>query len=162
MAKGVPCRLPGLYKQGMNIALGVDGALDATVGTAGLLAYHVAQGFGDPIAPEHLLEMQTIAAARVAGMEAEIGSLEPGKRADLVIRGHAIETYPATNPVHQLVLTAGPGSVETVIVDGAVVLHGGTSTRLDDRAVAEEAKASVLVRLSRLGLSSGLGWSVAA
>jgi cytosine/adenosine deaminase-related metal-dependent hydrolase len=162
MAKGVPCRLPGLYKQGVNIALGVDGAQDVTVGTAGLLAYHVAQGFGEPIAPEHVLEMQTVAAAQVAGMEAEIGSLEPGKRADLVIRGHGIESYPATNPVHQLMLTAGPGSAETVIVDGEVVLHAGTSTRLDERAVAEEAKTSVLRRLSRLGLSSGLGWQVTA
>jgi cytosine/adenosine deaminase-related metal-dependent hydrolase len=162
MAHGVPCRLPGLYKQGFNIALGLDGGLDATVGSAGFLAYHVAQGFGEGVTPEQLLEMQTIAPARVAGLEKEIGSLEPGKRADLVIRRQTIESYPATNPVHQLVLTAGPGSVETVIVDGQVVLQGGTSTRLDERAAAEEAKASVLRRLSRLGLSPGLGWSVAA
>jgi 5-methylthioadenosine/S-adenosylhomocysteine deaminase len=162
LARGIPCRLPGLYKAGVNVAVGVDGALDTPVGTAGALAYHIANGIGEAITPENVLEMQTIAAATVAGLSNETGSLEPGKRADLVIRGHGIESYPATNPVHQLALTVGPGTVDTVIVDGKVVLHAGISTQVDERAAADEAKASVLRRLSRLGLSPGIGWPVVA
>lgn len=160
LARGIPCRLPGLYKTGVNVALGIDGALDLAVGTIAPLAFQMALGAGAPITPEQVLEMQTIAAARTVGLDGEIGSLEPGKRADLVIRGHGIETYPATNPVQQLALTAGSGTVETVIVDGRVVMHAGTSTRFDEQALAEEAKASVLRRIARLGLSNGVTWPV--
>jgi 5-methylthioadenosine/S-adenosylhomocysteine deaminase len=158
IAKGIPCRLPELYKQGVNIAVGVDGALDSPVGSAGPTAFHVARGIGQPLTPENVIEMQTICAAQAAGLADELGSLVPGKRADLVIRHASIESYPATNPVHQLALTAGPGSVRTVIVNGEVVLQGGVATRLDQEAVCFEARESVRRRLSRLGLSAGIEW----
>lgn len=162
MATGSTCRLPGLYKRGVNVALGVDGALDSGAGSAGPTAYHVARGLGQPLSPENILEMQTLSAAKAAGLADRIGSLEPGKYADIVIRRRTIETYPATNPVHQLALTAMPGSVETVFVDGAAVFDQGVSTRLDEQAVGLEAKASVERRLSRLGLSAGIEWPVIA
>lgn len=162
IAKGIPCRLPTLYKEGVNVAVGVDGALDSPVGSAGPTAYHVARGIGQPISPENVIEMQTICAAKAAGLAHELGSLVPGKRADLVIRRDTIETYPATNPVHQLALTAGPGSVETVMVNGEVVLQGGVATRVDQEAVSIAAKESVERRLSRLGLSAGIEWPVIA
>jgi 5-methylthioadenosine/S-adenosylhomocysteine deaminase len=160
ITKGIECRLPTLYKEGVNVAIGVDGALDLTAGTAGSMAFHVARGIGQPITPENVLEMQTICAAKAAGMADEIGSLAPGKRADIVIRRHTVESYPATNPVHQVALMAGTGSVETVIVNGEVVLHNGATTRLDQDAVCAEAKESVRQRLSRLGLSAGIEWPI--
>jgi 5-methylthioadenosine/S-adenosylhomocysteine deaminase len=158
IAKGIPCRLPSLYKAGVNVAVGVDGALDNVVGTAGPTAFHVARGIGQPITPENVLEMQTICAAKAAGLDREIGSLVPGKRADVVIRRETVESYPATNPVHQLALTAAPGSVEAVLVDGQIVMEKGVTKKVDQERVCAEARASVRRRLSRLGLSAGLEW----
>ena len=51
-----------------------------------LAAHYQSQTYEDPLSPGTLLEMQTIKAAAAAGMDAEIGSLEPGKRADIVVR----------------------------------------------------------------------------
>ena len=68
------------------------------------------QTYDDPLSPEALLEMQTINAAAAAGMSTELGSLESGKRADVVVRSaRAAEAYPANNPLHLLTLTMGAG-----------------------------------------------------
>jgi 5-methylthioadenosine/S-adenosylhomocysteine deaminase len=160
IAKGIPCRLPELFKHGVNVAVGVDGAMDSPVGTAGAAAFHLARGIDQPIAPEDVLEMQTICAARAAGLSNELGSLVPGKRADVVIRRDTVEFFPATNPVHHLALVAGPGSADTVIVNGDLVLERGVATRLDQNEVCAKAKTSVRRRLSRLGLSAGMVWPI--
>ena len=111
------------------------------------------------ISPAGIIEMETIDAARAAGLEAEVGSLEVGKRADIVIRGtDRPESFPGVNPVHQVALTARGGTVETVIVDGAVVLRHGRSTRVDEQRVLAETKASVERRLARLDLTPTRYW----
>ncbi len=154
-------RFADLQRKGVNLALGVDGAVDATIGESGSAAFFVSAAMRDPLSPESILEMQTINAARVAGLADRIGSLEPGKRADLVIRSaSAAESYPGVNPIHQLVLTSRAGSVDTVIVDGGVVMRGGRSTRLDETAVLAEARASVHRRMARLGMKPTLSWPV--
>jgi len=108
-----------------------------------------------------LLEMQTVNAARAAGLSDQLGSLEPGRRADLVIRSaSAAETGPGVNPVHQLALTSRAGTIDTVIVNGEVVFHGGRSTRLDEAEVRAAARRSVEQRMARLGLDTGLAWPI--
>jgi 5-methylthioadenosine/S-adenosylhomocysteine deaminase len=155
------CRHPELYGRGVNVALGTDGALECTIGDAALSAFHLAASMRTPVMPAMLLEMQTVNAARAAGLADELGSLEPGKRADLVIRSAgAAETGPGVNPVHQLALTSRTGTVETVVVDGQVVFHGGRSTRLDETEVRVEARRSVERRMARLGLDTSLAWPV--
>ncbi|MSP82301.1 MAG: hypothetical protein EXQ94_05045 [Alphaproteobacteria bacterium] len=154
-------RFPAMHQLGVNLALGVDGAVDATIGESGTAAFFVSACTREPFGPETILEMQTINAARAAGLAERIGSLEPGKRADLVIRSTAAaESYPAVNPIHQLVLTSRGGSVDTVIVDGRVVMRGGHSTRLDELAVLAAARASVQRRMARLGLRPTTVWPV--
>ncbi len=156
-------KIPALYKRGMNVALAVDGTMDIRLGEAAMGAFCMARQEGIAIEPEDLIEMQSIRAAKAAGLEAEIGSLEAGKRADVVVRrADAAETYPGVNPVHQLALMAREGSADTVIVAGRVVLRDGRSTRMDDGAVLAEARASVLRRMNRLGLTASLRWPVAA
>jgi len=157
----VACRMPELYRRGINVAAGVDGALEAAIGTAGPVAFLVAAGTRDPLTPEAILEMQTINAARSVGLQERVGSLEPGKRADIVIRSSvAPDLQPGINPVHQLALTGHSGNVDTVFVDGALVYRNERSTRLDEEKVFAEARASVEARMARLGLSSGLAWPV--
>src|SRR5262249_48268969 len=107
------CRLPELARRGVNVALGIDITTDASVGNSPAAAYLAAGNARTPIGPEEILEMQTVRAARVAGLAEEIGSLEPGKRADIVIRNLAApEVQPAVNPVHQLALLSRTSGVD--------------------------------------------------
>lgn len=73
------------------------------------------QHWNDKLSPQRIFEMGTIEAARALGFEAEIGSLEVGKRADLfVVEGTAANAYPA-------VLASKPATVRLVMVDGRVL-----------------------------------------
>ena len=154
-----PCRLPELREKGGSVALGIDGALNCLIGDAGHCAYLVAASVRRPITPAAVIEMQTIEAARAAGLEHEIGSIEPGKRADIVIRStESPETFPGVNPVHQLALTCRSGTVDTVIIDGRMVFRHGRSTLVDEELVLAEAQASVKRRMARLGLAPSRYW----
>jgi 5-methylthioadenosine/S-adenosylhomocysteine deaminase len=154
-----PCRLPELREKGGSVALGMDGALNCVNGDAAHCAYLIAASVRKNISPAGIIEMETIDAARAAGLEAEVGSLEVGKRADIVIRGtDRPESFPGVNPVHQLALTARGGTVDTVLVDGAVVLRHRRSTRVDEQRVLAETKASVERRLARLDLTPTRYW----
>src|SRR5438046_4876276 len=93
--------------------------------------------------PERVLEMATIHGARALGLEAEIGSLEPGKRADMVIFDLDLpEWRPLLDPVSTLVYSASAASVRTVLVDGRVLL--------DDRRVTTVDEREILARVERL------------
>jgi 5-methylthioadenosine/S-adenosylhomocysteine deaminase len=154
-----PCRLPELRKKGGSVALGIDGALNCLIGDAGHCAYLIATSIRRPLTPGAIIEMQTIEAAHAAGLEKEVGSIEPGKRADIVIRNSRTpETFPAVNPVHQLALTARAGTVDSVIVDGRIVYRRGNSTLVDEEAVLANTHASVKRRLARLGLAPTQYW----
>jgi 5-methylthioadenosine/S-adenosylhomocysteine deaminase len=154
-----PCRLPELREKGGSVALGIDGALNCLSGDAGHCAYLIAASIRRPITPAAVIEMQTIEAARAAGLDRQIGSIEPRKRADIVIRGtERPETFPGVNPVHQLALTCRSSSVDTVIVDGEIVLRHGRSTLVDEHLVLAETQASVKSRMARLGLAPSRYW----
>ena len=147
------------YRRGVRVSLGTDAARDSTPGDTMLAARFVSQTYDDPLGPEALLEMQTINAATAAGLQKEVGSLEPGKRADVVIRSaSAAEAYPGNNPIHQLALTMGTGSVDTVLVNGEVVFSGGRSTRVDEFEVYRRVSDSVVLRAERLGIDPKPEW----
>lgn len=159
----VACRMPSLIEAGIPVSLGTDGALDCTIGDAPLGAFFLALGVGRPVTPGQLIEMQSIAAARAAGLADVVGSIEAGKRADIVIRSvGAAESYPAVNPIHQLALTARKGTVDRVFVDGRLVVNHGRSTMVDEGHVFAEAQASVKRRMDRLGLSPLTYWPASA
>ena len=158
-----PTRLPEMRAKGATIALGTDSARQCSAGDSGFLALHLAAEAGTPIVSEDVLEMMTLGGARAAGLDAIIGCLEPGKRADLVIRSTLLaELGPGVDPAHQLV-TAGHGpSADTVIVNGRIVMRGGRSTLVDEAAVIAEARASVGRMAHRLGLPPPGLWPRAA
>ncbi|MDE2768983.1 MAG: amidohydrolase family protein [Chloroflexota bacterium] len=148
-------------RQGVRVSLGTDGSFDGTPGDTLQAAHFVAQSYADPVSAEALLEMQTVNAAAAAGLEAELGSLETGKRADVVVRSlAAAEAYPDNSPVHQLALTMGSGSVETVLVNGEVVFRGGRSTRIDEQDVCQAVSTSVAERAQRLGVDLTGNWPI--
>lgn len=93
--------------------------------------------------PAKVFEAATIGGARALGLEAELGSIEVGKRADLVLfdfrRPHL---RPLTNVLGTLVHTGQGRDVETVIVEGEIVVSGGEPTRVDKMAVLEAAETA--------------------
>ena len=160
LAGPVACRMPELHRRSVAVALGSDSARESAMGDEALLAHLVSANAGEPLAPESILEMQTVNAARAAGLAAITGSLEAGKRADLVVRDpNAPESWPGANPVHHAALT-GRGRARTVVVNGEVVIDQGRSTRVDEGEVFARANASIRRRIERLGLSSAMRWPV--
>ena len=154
-------RMAERYRRGTRVSLGADAARDSAPGDTMLAAHYQSQTYEDPLSPGTLLEMQTINAAAAAGMDAEIGSLESGKRADVVVRSARVaEAYPDNNPLHLLALTMGTGSVDTVLVNGEVVFSGGHSTRVDEAGAFRAVSDSVVARAERLGISLDPEWPV--
>ena len=140
------CPVADLLAAGVNVALGTDGAasnnrldLWAEMDTAALLGKWVAGDATALPAPE-LLKMATINGARALGLEDAIGSLEPGKSADLIcVRLDAVETRPIHDPVSHLVYAAGREHVTDVWVAGKHLLEDGTLTGMDTAAICGRA-----------------------
>jgi 5-methylthioadenosine/S-adenosylhomocysteine deaminase len=111
--------------------------------------------------PERVLEMATLHGARALGLEDEIGSLEPGKRADMVIFDLDLpEWRPLLDPVNTLVYSASAASVRTVVVDGRVVLDDRRVTTVDEREALTRAERLSGPYLARAGLAARPKWPV--
>ena len=111
--------------------------------------------------PERALEMATRLGAEALLLGDAIGSIEPGKRADLVLYDlDTPEWRPLLNPVNNLVYAATGASVRTVLIDGRVVLDEGRLTTLDERALYERAEALARRQIARAGLTIQSKWPV--
>jgi cytosine/adenosine deaminase-related metal-dependent hydrolase len=90
-----------------------------------------------------LVELATIDGARDLGISDKVGSLSPGKRADLIlIRTTDVNMTAMGDPFEALVALAQPGNVDTVMVDGRILRRGGRYAALDHAQVAQEAMQS--------------------
>lgn len=140
------CPVDQLQQANINVALGTDGAasnndLDmiAEMRTAALLAKAVANN-ASALPAEDILRMATINGAKAMGLDAEIGSLEVGKSADITaIDLSGIENQPVYNPISQLVYSAGRENVSNVWVAGNHLLKDRELTTLDEKAILEKA-----------------------
>ncbi|HEX5419391.1 MAG TPA: amidohydrolase family protein [Gammaproteobacteria bacterium] len=100
-----------------------------------------------------VLELATIEGARSMGLQDEIGSLVPGKRADLImVDTRHINLAVLTEPAHMLVEAVQPANVDTVIIDGRIVKRAGRLTALDAGRIVDEA------REANQGLRERAGW----
>ena len=99
---------------------------------------------------EMAYEMATLGGARTLLLDQEVGSLEPGKKADVVL--HDIdrpEWRPLLNVINQLVWSADGRGVHTVYVDGRAVVEDGRMTTVDEQALyaaAQEAGERITIR----------------
>jgi 5-methylthioadenosine/S-adenosylhomocysteine deaminase len=140
------CPVERLLDAGVNVAVGTDGAasnndLDmlGELRTAALLGKAVA-GAAGAVDATTALAMATLHGARALGLETEIGSLVPGKSADLVAVDLApVETQPVYNPLSQLVYAASRQQVTDVWVGGHHVLRERVLTTFDEAAVRARA-----------------------
>jgi len=109
--------------------------------------------------PERVLEMATIRGAEALLLDRQIGSIEVGKRADLVLYDlDTPEWRPLLNPLNNLVYAATGASVKTVLIDGRVVLDGGRLTTVDERAIYDQIEALAREQITRAGLRIESKW----
>jgi len=147
LASGI-APVAALHARGVGIGIGTDSAasnnrLDAfmEMRLAALLAKG-ASGTATALPAHSVLEMSTLQAARALGLDDRIGSLTPGKRADLTaVRLDAPELAPCYDPLSHLVYAAGREHVTHVWVEGELLVDNGVLTRLDARELAARAGA---------------------
>ncbi len=112
--------------------------------------------------PGKVFEMITIDAARVIGMDHEIGSLEVGKKADIaIIDMRKPHLMPNWMPVHRLVHQVLGSDVDTVIVDGKVLMEAGKVLTTDVEAALDFGQQEALALVERAGLQAHMhdpGW----
>ncbi len=155
------CPVPELLDLGVTVVLGSDAAApdrgyDMFRHMAQCMHYH-RRHFrdADVLPPEKLLEMTTIDSARALGLDAEIGSLEPGKRADVILvdlfKPHLL---PLNMPVTRLAHFANAADVDTVIVDGRLLMQGRKVLTVDERGLLEAAQQEAEAMLARSGLAA--------
>jgi 5-methylthioadenosine/S-adenosylhomocysteine deaminase len=136
-----------MLRQGVNVALGTDGAasnhsqdLFDTMKAASLLQKVHHQNAG-VIRPYDVLRMATIGGASALGLSSVCGTIEIGKRADLVLLNmDTIHTQPINDIFSQIVHCAKASDVQTVIADGEVLMRDRVLTRLDEKQVLADGK----------------------
>jgi cytosine/adenosine deaminase-related metal-dependent hydrolase len=153
IAQSARSRFPELARRGTPIAFGTDVAKAWAFGELGFIAYLLSREWGDYLPSDALLEMFTLGGAHAMGASNELGSLEAGKRADIVIRTNDLpDAQPNVDVVRQLMLVSRTKSIDTVICNGEVVVKHGHLTRLDESAVYALGQASARRMADRAGI----------
>jgi 5-methylthioadenosine/S-adenosylhomocysteine deaminase len=136
-----------LRARGVNVGIGTDGAasnnrLDmfTEMRTAALVAKAVA-GDAAVVSATEVLRMSTIDAARAIGLDGDIGSITPGKFADLAaVELSTLETLPCFDPASHLVYAAGRENVTHVWVGGQARLAGRKLSGIDETDLRDKAR----------------------
>ena len=165
MATGI-LPLPDVLAAGVNVALGTDGALNnnsydmfAEMKAACLLQNAVRES---PVAmtAETALEMATVNGAEAIGRGDELGSIEPGKLADIVLLDlRRVHSSPVHDVVSNLVFSANGSNVHSVFVAGRKVVEAGRILGLDEDTVLREARRRADAVRKMLGVSAASSWS---
>ncbi|MFD6288801.1 amidohydrolase [Streptomyces sp. NPDC060205] len=141
--------VPRLLSAGVTVGLGTDGAVSSntldmlrSLGLAALV--HKADGDPTAVGAEQAVRMATIEGARALGLDARLGSLEAGKRADLIVLDlTGPHLAPRHDPWSTLAYAARADDVRDTVVDGRVLMRGRTLTTLDEGAALAELTALV-------------------
>ncbi len=159
--------LPEMLSKGVQVGLGTDAGnnsnLIETMRSMYLIAvlYKDARETTQVIPAETALEMATIQGARAMGLGDEIGSIEEGKKADLVMFDtRRPEWRSLFNPVNNLVYNADGRSVHTVIVDGKVVVEDHAPVFVDEWELIQKTQKLGEGLLARTGVSFPSRWPV--
>ena len=138
-----------LRDAGVVVALGTDGPANNNCFDlfgemkAACVLQNLSRGAPGTLHAEDALEMATIGGAQAIGQADEIGSLEAGKRADIVLVDVAHpHTSPVRDPVSNLVYATRGANVATVIVNGVVLMRDGVVIVCDERVVMAAAARS--------------------
>jgi cytosine/adenosine deaminase-related metal-dependent hydrolase len=147
-------RTRDLRDAGVPVGLGVDGAASNEAGSLLEEVRHAvlfARARGGPreLTVRDALEMATLGGAQVLGRADEIGSLEPGKVADLAVwRVDSMAHAGLDDPVAALVL-GSPPPLELLLVGGRVVVEDGRLVTVDEDAAARDVETAARAQLAR-------------
>jgi 5-methylthioadenosine/S-adenosylhomocysteine deaminase len=135
-----------------GIPLGISVDTEALVGSSSLFAAlklarmveNAKAGSEFKMPARRALELGTIEGARSIGLGDQIGSLKPGKRADLMmINTDALNMALMTDPAHLVLECTEPENVDTVVIDGRVLKRGGKLVAIDTHKVVAEARVAL-------------------
>ncbi|MEU6027863.1 amidohydrolase [Streptomyces tauricus] len=141
--------VPRMLSAGVTVGLGTDGAVSSnsldvlrSLGLAALV--HKADGDPTAVGAEQAVRMATIEGARALGLDDHLGSLEAGKRADLIVLDlGGPHLAPRHDPWSTLAYAARAEDVRDTLVDGRVLMRGRTLTTLDEGAALTDLAALV-------------------
>ncbi len=160
-------KFPEMMKAGVNVALGTDAGDCANFMDIVRAMYLAALLFKDirfdpkVMGAETALEMATINGAKALGMAHELGSLEPGKKADLVLfDADTPEWQPLYCEPYNLVYSASGASTDTVIVDGKIVMEHREVKTIDEREVIARVKELSRGVEARSGVRPPTRWPI--
>jgi len=165
LAKGATAigKYPEMLDAGITVGLGTDGVSAAGNLNLHRQAYLMAGLFKDArldprmIGARLALRMATIDGARALGWDDEIGSLEPGKKADFVLFDlNHHEWSPYGDPLQALVWSASPASIAQTWVDGRQLFVDGSVQSLDEVALRAEARGRAADIVRRAGFGAGV------
>lgn len=158
-----PAPVTDMLGAGVNVSLGCDGApsnANMDILRDMRIACHVARmrgGSRRAISSETVLEMATINGAKALGLGDEAGSLEIGKKADfIVIDTDKPHLTPVWNPVATVVFAAQGSDVDTVVIDGKVIMAGREMKTMDEAAILDDVRIRFKEVAERAGVN-GIG-----
>ena len=164
MASGVAL-VPQMRARGVAVALGTDAGANNNCHDmlremkAASLLHNITRMDAAALTAEDAIEMATIDGARAIGRAEEIGSLEAGKQADLILVDlHKPHTMPVHDPLANLVYAAHGGDVDTVMVAGKVLMRGRRLMGIDEDAILAEAQRVGGDLLKRAGMEVRPNW----
>jgi cytosine/adenosine deaminase-related metal-dependent hydrolase len=164
LASGI-ANVPEMMRARVNVSLGCDGGpsnncydMIREMKTASLLQ-KVHSLDPQVMNAETVLEMATINGARALGLQNEIGSIETGKKADLIlVRLRKPHLTPTFSPISNLVYAADGSDVDMVIIDGKIVMENRLVTTLDESRILEQASERARKLLDRAGIQTVSRW----
>ncbi|HEX5146343.1 MAG TPA: amidohydrolase, partial [Conexibacter sp.] len=159
--------VPAFLRAGVNVTIATDGGpanngYDMIRDLRWVAALHKMTERDTTVLPaEQVLEMATLGGARAMGLGDEVGQLTPGKKADFVAvdfdKPHLV---PALDPVSTLVYCASGQDVDTVVVDGRVLVRGGEALTLDEERILFDARRHAERVYERAGVKVASRWPV--
>lgn len=160
-------KVPQMLKAGVPVSLGCDGGPSNNtydmIREMRLAALIHKSYVDDPlvVTAEQAIEMATLGGAVAMGIDDKVGSLEQGKIADVIlINLHELGLTPHTNPVSNLVYSGSGDYVDTVIVNGRILMQDKHLLTLDEDAVMRNAREHSAALMERAGIDNYPKWPV--
>jgi 5-methylthioadenosine/S-adenosylhomocysteine deaminase len=145
-----------MIEEGISVSLGADGAacnnrLDMFTELRSMALLQKAMHGPEAIPARQALRIATIGGARALGLEKQIGTLETGKQADVIVVSlDALHSNPnSTNPASAMVYSAQTSDVRSVVIDGRVVMKDRELLTLDESSVVQAANQAAAVLIKR-------------
>ena len=164
LASGI-AKVPEMMKIGVNVSLGCDGGpsnncydMIREMKSTSLLQK---ARLLDPLVmnAETVLEMATINGARALGLQKELGSIEVGKKADIIlVRLKEPHLMPTISPLSNLVYAAEGSDVDTAIIDGKIIMENRIVKTLDESKILRQASERGEKLLERSGIKVQSKW----